>query len=95
MGEGIVEVVSGVCGDEEDRVMVFGELDGERVGGCSFVDVVFVVDEDLVEGVLIEEGLEGRFEGVVGGDEGGGYGGGGMKMEGEERFLGVGLGIRS
>lgn len=62
--------------DEEDGAAHTGELDGEGARGGGFADTTLAADEDPSQAALVEERLERGFEGVVGGDDGGGHGGG-------------------
>ena len=76
-----------VGGDEQDGLAHAGELDGEGTGGGGFADAAFAADEDPAEGFLLEDGVEGRFEGfwvIVRGEVGGccRHCGGGLEGEG-------------
>jgi len=57
--------VGGVGRDEEDRLAVLCELDGEGAGGCRLSYTTLAANEYPPQRLLVEDGLErGRHVGV-------------------------------
>ena len=50
--------------DEQDRLAHTGELDGEGAGGSGLANAAFTADENPSEGFLLQNRVEGRFEGI-------------------------------
>jgi hypothetical protein len=62
--EGVAEVVGGVGGYQEDRLAMFGHLDGKGARGCSLADASLAADKDPSQRLLVEDVLERRLHGV-------------------------------